>query len=107
MSAIPQKSHLPPPYDRDLSAVLRNLARASEDSRRELANSPVTAAWLYAGMKLIRRNLGPSPDRRPARVDVELSLERRGARLPVPARGRRGGAPQRRAVRHPRGHRDP
>jgi hypothetical protein len=74
---ISHKSHLPPPYNKDLSTILRNLARASEDSRRELANSRVTAAWLYAGMKLIRRNLGPSPDRRPARVDVERSLERR------------------------------
>jgi hypothetical protein len=74
---VPQKAHLPAPYNKDLSTVLRNLQRASEDRRRELANSPVTAAWLYAGMKLIRRNLGPAPDRRPARVDVERSLERR------------------------------
>src|SRR4051812_27881142 len=77
LANIPHKAHLPAPYDKDLSSVLRNLQRASEDRRRELANSPVTAAWLYAGMKLIRRHLGPDPDRRPARVDEERSLERR------------------------------
>ncbi len=74
---IPQKAHLPAPYNKDLAPVLRHLQRATEAARRDLANSPVTAAWLYAGMKLIRRNLGPRPDRKPARVDVEASLERR------------------------------
>ena len=77
LADIPQKAHLPAPYNKDLSPVLRHLQRVSETTRRELANSPVTAAWLYAGMKLIRRNLGPLPDRRPARVDVARSLERR------------------------------
>ncbi|MFD9425766.1 MULTISPECIES: hypothetical protein [unclassified Streptomyces] len=58
------KRDLPFPYDRDLSGVLRHLNRRTRAFRSRLANDPVTAAYLAAGMRLLGRHLGPgSPGR--------------------------------------------
>jgi hypothetical protein len=54
-----RKRDLPFPYDRDLSPVLRNLNRRTRPFRVRLANDPVTAAYLAAGMRLLARHLGP------------------------------------------------
>lgn len=64
------KRELPFPYDRDLSRVLRNLNRRRLLFRARLANDPVTAAYLAAGMRLLGQHLGPGappgpPGRRP------------------------------------------
>lgn len=55
----PGKRLLPFPYNQDLSGVLRHLNRRRPDSRTKLANDPVTAAYLAAGMRLLERHLGP------------------------------------------------
>ncbi|MFJ2398087.1 hypothetical protein ACIOTI_35795 [Streptomyces sp. NPDC087843] len=57
------KDHLPYPYNQDLSGVLRRLNRRTPFSRKRLANDPVTAAYVLAGMQLIRRHLGPGAQR--------------------------------------------
>lgn len=60
------KSQLPPPYDQDLSKVLRGLKRRRNPiSRRRQANDPVTAAYMAAAMRLIERHLGPGATRIP------------------------------------------
>lgn len=61
------KKQLPFPYNQDLAPLLRRLDRVTEASRRKLANDPVTAAYLAAGLRLLKRHLGPgrpsiSPD---------------------------------------------
>ncbi|WP_326685736.1 MULTISPECIES: hypothetical protein [unclassified Streptomyces] len=53
------KRDLPFPYDRDLSGVLRHLNRRTRAFRTRLANDPVTASYLAAGMRLLGRHLGP------------------------------------------------
>lgn len=53
------KRDLPFPYDRDLSGVLHHLNRRTRTFRTRLANDPVTAAYLAAGMRLLGRHLGP------------------------------------------------
>ena len=56
------KRDLPFPYDQDLSEVLPHvgtLTRSRPASRAQLANDPVTAAYLHAGMRLLNRHLGP------------------------------------------------
>lgn len=58
------KRGLPYPYDRDLSGVLHNLNRRTRTFRTRLANDPVTAAYLAAGMRLLGRHLGPGAQRR-------------------------------------------
>jgi hypothetical protein len=71
------KQSLPYPYDQDLSVVLRRLNRRTPGSRNRLANDPVTAAYLAAGMRLIERHLGPDAVR--TAVDPEdggSSIER-------------------------------
>ncbi|MEO3751140.1 hypothetical protein [Streptomyces sp. B6B3] len=55
------KGELPYPYDRDLSGVLRHLNRRTRTFRTRLANDPITAAYLAAGMRLLSRHLGPAP----------------------------------------------
>jgi hypothetical protein len=57
------KRELPFPYDRDLSGVLRHLNRRTRTFRGRLANDPVTAAYLAAGMRLLGRHLGPGAPR--------------------------------------------
>ena len=57
------KRGLPFPYDRDLSGVLRHLNRRTRAFRARLANDPVTAAYLAAGMRLLGRHFGPGADR--------------------------------------------
>jgi hypothetical protein len=57
------KRGLPFPYDRDLSGVLRHLNRRTRAFRARLANDPVTAAYLAAGMRLLGRHFGPGTDR--------------------------------------------
>lgn len=69
------KRQLPFPYDQDLSRVVTHLDRRTPFSRERLANDPVTAAYLAAAMRLVRRHLGPDPERKPADPDDENSLE--------------------------------
>lgn len=57
------KQRLPFPFNKDLSQVLRNLARVTRAGRERLANSPVTAAYLAAAMRLVKRHLGPGAER--------------------------------------------
>jgi len=53
------KQDLPHPYNQDLSKVIRRLDRRRAFYRARLANDPVTASFLWAGMQLIRQHLGP------------------------------------------------
>lgn len=53
------KSRLPYPFNEDLSPVLLRLNRRTERGRRQLANDPVTAAYLAAALRLVERRLGP------------------------------------------------
>lgn len=59
-----RKRDLPFPYNQDLSGVLRNLRRRTPMGRRRLANSPETAAFLAAGMRLLDRHFGPGTQQR-------------------------------------------
>lgn len=70
------KARLPSPYDQDLSQVLAHLDRRTPQSRARLANDPVTAAYLAAGMQLIERHLGPDAQRTLVDPDDESSVER-------------------------------
>ncbi|WP_242903629.1 TetR family transcriptional regulator C-terminal domain-containing protein [Actinomadura terrae] len=70
------KHQLPYPYDQDLSGVLRRLNRRTPASRGRLANDPVTAAYLAAGMRLIETHLGPQAVRTPVDPEDENSIER-------------------------------
>lgn len=57
------KSRLPFPFNEDLSPVLVHLNRRTERGRAQLANDPVTAAYLAAALRLVERRLGPwGPD---------------------------------------------
>jgi hypothetical protein len=51
------KATLPFPYNLDLSPILHGLARRTPIGRRRLANDPVTAAYLAAGMRLLERQI--------------------------------------------------
>lgn len=53
------KKALPPPYNKDLSKVLRHLNRRTKLGQARLANDVVTASYLHAGMCLLVRHLGP------------------------------------------------
>jgi len=55
------KSRLPYPFNEDLSPVLLRLNRRTDRGRRQLANDPVTAAYLAAALRLVERHLGPRP----------------------------------------------
>jgi hypothetical protein len=55
------KSRLPYPFNEDLSPVLLRLNRRTERGRQQLANDPVTAAYLAAALRLVERHLGPHP----------------------------------------------
>jgi hypothetical protein len=70
------KRHLPHPYNLDLSQVLRQLDRRTPRGRVRLANDPVTAAYLAAGMRLIEKYLGPGARRLPADPEDESPLAR-------------------------------
>ena len=70
------KQRLPFPYNLDLSLVVRRLDRRTPDSRKRLANDPVTAAYLAAAMRLIERKLGPDAKRVPVDPQDENSVER-------------------------------
>lgn len=56
--------------------VLRQLNRRTPASRSRLANDPVTAAYLAAGMRLIENHLGPQAVRTPVDPEDESSIER-------------------------------
>ncbi|MFE9365977.1 hypothetical protein ACFYNN_24965 [Streptomyces sp. NPDC006978] len=73
---IAHKSHLPHPYDQDISHVLRHLSRITATGRKKLANSLSTAGYLAAGMWLIERNLGPDAARSACASGSRRSLER-------------------------------
>jgi hypothetical protein len=60
------KSRLPFPFNEDLSPVLLRLNRRTERGRRQLANDPVTAAYLAAALRLVERTLGPRAPAGPA-----------------------------------------
>ncbi|QXJ22663.1 hypothetical protein AGRA3207_003705 [Actinomadura graeca] len=70
------KHRLPYPYDQDLSGVLRRLNRRTPASRDRLANDPVTAAYLAAGMRLIGRHLGPCAVRTSADPEDVNAIDR-------------------------------
>lgn len=53
------KSRLPFPFNEDLSPVLVHLNRRTERGRAQLANDPVTAAYLAGALRLVERHLGP------------------------------------------------
>jgi len=53
------KRSLPAPYSMDLSGVLQHLRRTTEEGYERLANDPVTASFLRAGMGLLYQHLGP------------------------------------------------
>jgi hypothetical protein len=73
----PLKRQLPYPYNQDLSKVLRGLKRRNPITRRsKQANDPVTAAYLYAAVRLIRRHLGPGAIRTPGDAEDLDSIER-------------------------------
>jgi hypothetical protein len=72
----PLKRQLPHPYDQDLSDVLLHLDRRHPESRARLANDPVTAAYIAAGMRLIQRRLGPGAELLHADPDDEDAIER-------------------------------
>jgi hypothetical protein len=72
----PLKRQLPYPYNQDLSKVLRGLKRNPITRRRRQANDPVTAAYLYAAIQLIRRHLGPGAIRTPGDAGDPDSVER-------------------------------
>jgi hypothetical protein len=72
----PLKRQLPYPYNQDLSKVLRGLKRNPITRRRRQANDPVTAAYLYAAIQLIRRHLGPGAIRTPGDAGEPDSVER-------------------------------
>ena len=90
------KRHLPYPYDRDLSGVLRHLNRRTRVGRARLANDPVTAAYRRAGMRLLDRHFGPGArDRAPVEVPLLGFVSQRAvaaqfARNPAPF-ARQGG----------------
>ncbi|WP_034090690.1 hypothetical protein [Streptacidiphilus albus] len=65
------KRQLPRPYDRDLSGVLRHLNRRTRVGRYRIANDPVTAGYLCAGMRLLERHFGPGA-RQHAHVETPL-----------------------------------
>jgi hypothetical protein len=52
------KRSLPPPYNLDLAEVLQHLNRDTEKGCARLANDPVTASFLRAGMGLLYQHLG-------------------------------------------------
>lgn len=70
------KRQLPHPYDQDLSGVLKHLNRRTSFGRDKLANDPTTASYLAAALRLVQRNLGPSPDRELTDPDDEGALRR-------------------------------
>jgi hypothetical protein len=53
----PWKRSLPPPYNKNLAGVLRHLNRRTRWGKRQLANDPVTASYLCAGMSLLEQHL--------------------------------------------------
>lgn len=71
-----QKQQLPFPFNKDLSRVLRNVARVRRAARERLSNSPVTAAYLAAGMALVKRHLGPGKERSSAASGSKNSTSR-------------------------------
>ncbi|MEK8145400.1 hypothetical protein NKH18_40500 [Streptomyces sp. M10(2022)] len=73
---IAHKTHLPHPYDQDISHVLRHLSRITATGRKKLANSLSTAGYLAAGMRLIQQHLGPDAVRSAAAAANGHCLER-------------------------------
>lgn len=68
------KQQLPFPFNMDLSKVLRHLARVTGAARERLANSTVTAAYLAAAMRLVKRHLGPGEKRAAADSEDKNSV---------------------------------
>ena len=63
MEHEPSLKHLlPHPFNQDFSDVLLHLDRKDDLRRERLANDPVTAAYLAAAVRLVRRQLGPGTD---------------------------------------------
>ena len=74
---VAAKKHLPTPFNRDLSKVLRNLDRSTPRGFVSAANHPMTATILHAGLTLIKNELGPEAKRRAAVPGEKDSVERR------------------------------
>jgi AcrR family transcriptional regulator len=70
------KASLPFPYNLDLSPVLQGLARRTMNGRRKLANDPVTAAYLAAGMRLLERHTSRVADGEAGGATTERPLLR-------------------------------
>jgi hypothetical protein len=76
MDDEPLKHQLPFPYNQDLSQVLRHLNRRTALGRARLANDPVTAAYIAAAMRLVRRHLGPGVERKRSDPDDDRAIDR-------------------------------
>jgi hypothetical protein len=73
---VNSKEQLPYPFNRDLSAVLTHLDRRTPAGRDRTANDPATAAYLAAGIRLIRKHLGPGAERKLTNPDDPETLSR-------------------------------
>jgi hypothetical protein len=79
--AMDIKEKLPFPYNQDLAPVLQGLARRTPQGRSRLANDPVTAGYLAAGMRLLERQLGHWTDEPDAGSASHSTCERPLLRL--------------------------
>jgi hypothetical protein len=70
------KQGLPFPYCHDLSQILRSLNRRTRRGRERIANDPVTAGYLAAAIRLVKRYLGPGAERAPAGPEDDPCLDR-------------------------------
>lgn len=70
----PGKRELPEPYNRDLSQVLTHLKPKTPTGRAELANDPLTAAFLAGAKRLLDQHLGPGGHCRCSTHHDNLSL---------------------------------
>jgi len=70
------KLELPAPFNQDLSLILCLLSGNTLGEQEELANDPVTASYLAAGMRLIERNLGPGGARTPVDLEGDIPVQR-------------------------------
>jgi len=70
------KTQLPFPYNQDFRGIVCRLNRVTPDAQERLANDPVTAAYIAAGMRLVERYLGPHARQIPVDQDNEIAVER-------------------------------
>lgn len=70
------KRRLPFPYCHDLSQILRSLNRRTRCGRERIANDPVTAGYLAAALRLVKRYLGPGSERTSASPEDDERVDR-------------------------------